>query len=70
MTCRFTSFLIVFRTYQDHMWVIMTALQNGTAFTFTTEKVLDSLGLETKDHKFSGPALNLLATLLQYKWKW
>ena len=32
MTCDFTSFLTVFQSYQDDVWMIMKALCNGTPF--------------------------------------
>ena len=44
MTCDFTSFLTVFQSYQDDVWMIMKAVCNGTPFT--VEKVSPPAGIE------------------------
>ena len=33
MTCDFTSFSTVFKSYQDDGWMIMKTMCNGTPFT-------------------------------------
>ena len=45
MTCDFTSFLTVFQSYQDNVWMIMKGLCNGTSFT--VEKILSPVRLDS-----------------------
>ena len=44
MTCDFTSFSIVFQSYQDDKRLIMKAVCNGTPFKL--EKILSRAGIE------------------------
>ena len=44
MTCDLTSFLKVFQSYQDDVWIIMKAVCNGTPLT--AEKILPRVRIE------------------------
>ena len=45
MTCDFTSFLTVFQSYQDDVWMIMKAVCNGTLFR-VEEKISPRVRIE------------------------
>ena len=49
MTCDFTSFLTVFWSYQDDIWMIMKGLCNGTPFT--VPKISSRVRIEVSEYE-------------------